>query len=132
MGIVFTAGGSFAETFEMLAGQSRKAMFSLNKCLHKFTEISPKHYLDLFDKLLKPVLQYGSEVWGFSNANLLERVHLQICKQVLGAKRATQNDFIYWKLGRLDLKSGRLVTIIKYWFKIILCENTNILNVHIR
>ena len=55
--------------------------------------------------------------------NVLERVHLQICKQVLGAKRATQNDFIYGELGRLDLKSGGLVTIIKYWFKILLCEN---------
>ena len=95
MGIAFTAGGSFAETFEMLAGQARKAMFSLNKYLHRFTQISPKHYLDSFDKFIKPVLQYGSEVWGFSNANILERVHLQICKQVLGAKRATQNDFIY-------------------------------------
>ena len=124
LGIVFTAGGSFAETFEMLAGQARKAMFSLNKYLHKFTQISPKHYLDLFDKLIKPVLQYGSEVWGVSNANILERVHLQICKQVLGIKRATQNDFIYGELGRLDLKSGRLIAIIKYWFKILLCEHT--------
>ena len=73
----------------------RKAMLSLNKYLHKSTQIIPKHYLDIFDKFIKLVLQYGSEVWGFSNANILERVHLQICKQVSGIKRATQNDFIY-------------------------------------
>ena len=92
----------------MLADQVRKAMFNLNKHLHKFTQITPKHYIDLFDKLIKPVLYYGSEVWGFSNANVLERVHLQICKQLLGVKRETQNDFIWsirevrseeWKAG---------------------------------
>ena len=52
----------------MLAGQARKAMFNLNKYLHKFMQITRKHYLDLFDTLIKPVLHYGSEVWGFSNA----------------------------------------------------------------
>ena len=82
LGLVFTVGGSFSEAQNTLAGHAQKAIFQLNKYLYKFTFLSPRHKLDLFDKLLLPILNYGSEVWGFSQANAIERVHLQFCKRL--------------------------------------------------
>ena len=73
----FTTGGSFAEAQNTLSGQAQKAIFKLNKYLYKFTYISPKHKLDLFDKLISPILNYSSEVWGIIQAKSTERVHLQ-------------------------------------------------------
>ena len=87
LGIVFTAGGSFTETQNTLSGQAQKAIFKLNKYLYRFTFISPKHKLELFDKLVTPILNYGCEVWGFIQGNAIERVHLQFCKQLLGVKK---------------------------------------------
>ena len=72
----------------------------MNKYLYKFTFISPKHKLYLFDKLDTPILNSGCEVWGFFQANSIERVHLQFCKRLLGVKKTTQNDFVYGELGR--------------------------------
>ena len=69
-------GGSFSEAQNTLAGQAQKAILKLNKYLYKFTFISPKHKLDLFDKLVTPILNYGYEVWGFAQANAIERVHM--------------------------------------------------------
>ena len=43
-------------------------------------QISLKHGLDLFDKLSKPILNYGSKALGFAYANIIERVQLQFCK----------------------------------------------------
>ena len=68
--MVFTVGGSFSEAQNTLAGQAQKAIFQLNKYLYKFTILSPRHKLDLFDKLILPILNYGSEVWGFSPVGL--------------------------------------------------------------
>ena len=80
-----------------LAGQALKAIFKLNKYLYKFTAISVKHKLELFDKLVVPILNYGSEVWGFHNGNAIERIHMQFCKRLLGVKKCTQNDLIcFW------------------------------------
>ena len=87
LGLVFTVSGSFTEAQNTLSGQAQKAIFKLNKYLYKFTFISPKHKLDLFDKLISPILNYASEVWGFSQANSIERVHLQFCKNFLESKR---------------------------------------------
>ena len=97
LGIVFTSGVSFSEAQNTLAGQAQKAIFKLNKYLYKCTYISQKHKLDFNDKLSTPILNYSCEVWGFSQANAIERVHLSFCKKLLGVKKSTQNDFILWR-----------------------------------
>ena len=119
LGMVFTTGGSLTEAQTTLAGQAQKAIFKLNKYLYKFTFLAPKHKLDLFDKLITPILNYSSEVWGFNQALNVERVHLQFCKKILGVKKNTQNDFIYGELGRTSFITRRYLIIIKYWLKIL-------------
>ena len=78
--------------------------------------------MDLFDKLISPILNYGSEVWGFAKADNIERVHLQFCKKLLSVKQCTQNDFVYGELGRCSLQLTRYRNIIKYWLKILHCS----------
>ena len=119
LGIVFTSGGSNFEAQKTLAGQAHKAVFTLNKYLYNFSELTPSHKLELFDKLVSPILNFGSEVWAFYKSPSIETVHLQFCKRIIGVKQSTQNDFIYGDLGRTDYQSRRYIIIIKYWLKII-------------
>ena len=91
----------------------------MNKYLYKFTSISVRDKLDLFDKLISPILNYSSEVWGFISGNAVERIHVQFCIKVLGVKKTTQNDFIYGELGRMPYQYHRYFTIIKYWLKLL-------------
>ena len=87
--------------------------------LYHLTNITPKHKLELFDKLVAPILNYGSQVWGFCEAKQIERTHLMFCKQLLSVKNSTQNDFIYGELGRTSFYVHRIYAITKYWFKIL-------------
>ena len=73
LGIVFTSGGSSFDTQKTLSGQALKAMFTMNKYLYNFTALKTSHRLDLFDKLITPILNYGSEVWGFHKSATIER-----------------------------------------------------------
>jgi len=81
------------------------------------------HKLDLFDKLVSPILNYACDVWGFVKGNAIERVYLQFCKRLLGVKKTTQNDFIYGELGRVSYRTLRYYNIIKFWIKILNTEN---------
>jgi hypothetical protein len=36
--------------------------------------------------MVKPILLYGCEVWGFSNNDIIEKVHLKFCKLLLHLK----------------------------------------------
>ena len=81
--------------------------------------MSVQHGLYLFEKLITPILNYSSQVWGFAQGACIERVHLQFCKRLLGVKKCTQNDFVYGELGRLNFQYVRYFIIIKYWVKIV-------------
>ena len=124
LGIVFTSRGSCKEAQRTLAGQALKAIFALNMYLYKFTYLKPSHVLDLFDKLISPILNYGTEVWGFHKAFAIETVHMQFClkKKLLGEKQSTQNDFVYRELGRLNYQAQGYMSIVRYWLKIINLE----------
>jgi len=61
---------------------------------------------------MSPILNYGSEVWGFVKGSSVERVYLQFLKRALG----TQNDFIYGEAGRYN--------IITYWLKLLRTHDT--------
>ena len=119
LGIVFTSGGSFSEAQSTLSGQALKAIFKLNKYLYKFTHISVRDKLDLFDKLVLPILNYGNQIWGFNPGKAIKRIHLQFCKNILGVKKTTSTDFVYGELGRLPLQYHRFYDIIKYWVKLL-------------
>ena len=127
LGVVFTTGGSFSETHDALAGQALKAIFKLKSLVNKFTDFAVSHMLGLFDKLILPILNYSGEVWGFSKADVIERIHLRFCKQLLGVRVQTQNNFIYGELGRMSLRNYRFLSIMRYWFKILNCDNTKII-----
>ena len=119
LGLVFSSNGFFKNSQATLADQASKALFQLHKTLHKFKNVPVSLTLDLFDKFISPILNYASEVWGFHSAPEIERIHLTFCKNILGVKKTTQNDFVYGLLGRHPLQIDRYCKIMKYWLKIV-------------
>ena len=95
LGVVFSRSGSFSDCQKTLTGQAQKSIFKLNRYLYMFTNITPKHKLELFDKLISPIPNYYSEVLGFCQASQVERIHMLFCKQLLGLKTSTQNDYLW-------------------------------------
>ena len=67
-GISFSSGVSFQQTFDYIGGQALKAVFALKQYLTVLKNITISHTLELFDKLILPILNYGVKVWGFSEA----------------------------------------------------------------
>ena len=107
LGIVFTTGDSFSEAQSTSSGQAQKDIFALNRYINKFVNINPSHVLDVFDKLISPILYNASEVWGFTKVNNIERMHMLFYKRLLSVKQCTQNDFVYGELGRCSFQNKR-------------------------
>jgi len=65
-----------------LYDKDTKAMYGfLAKYRHHNLSIGCK--LDLFNKVVKPILLYGWETWGFSKLNMLGKSNLKLCKHIL-------------------------------------------------
>ena len=75
--------------------------------------------LDLFDKIIIPMLTYGSEIWGYENIDILEKVHVKFCKLLLNLKTSTPNFMLYGELGRYPLNITVKLKILSFWSKLI-------------
>ena len=93
--------------------------FQLHKILLRFKSIILSAALDLFDKLITPILCYGCEVWGFHSAPDIERVHLSFRRRIMCVKKSSQNAFVYGLFGRFPLELNRLCRIMSYGLKIV-------------
>ena len=118
LGIILSANGSFKPAITTLANQSSKALFTLMRGATKLSFPKPALLCHLFDSLVRPVVEYGSELWGHIHAEELEIFHRKFCKFTLGVPGTTSNLACYGELGMSPLEIRRKVCIIQYWLRI--------------
>ena len=75
--------------------------------------------IQLFNKMVKSILLYRCEVWGFSNNDIIEKGHLKFCKLLLHLKSSTPSYMIYGELGRYPLEIDIKSRIISFWAKLL-------------
>ena len=101
--------------------------------------------LHLFDHTVKPVLLYGSEIWGTINtlsANVkkegfsifdafcnmpCEKLHIKVLKYVLGVHRKTINVAVMGELGRYPIIINVFYVTVKYFERLISNDVSNLL-----
>ena len=59
--------------YPYLCDQGRKALFGVLHRLRSITPIPAKVQFKLFDAVIKPILMYGSDVWGHKDAITLQQ-----------------------------------------------------------
>ena len=118
LGIFFSRSGSFLATRKHLKEQATKAMYGVIKKSRQ-NNLSVECQLDLFDKIVLPILLYGSEIWGFENLDLLERVHVQFCKIILCLKQSTPNMIVYAELGRYPIVLNAKLRMVNFLGRIL-------------
>ena len=122
---------SFTPTLTDLHCKGTRAMYALFSLL-PMKLLSVKTLLKIFDACIAPIIMYGCEVWApylnheYSkwNTNIIERLHMQFLKRILGVNRSTTNDLVRAELGRVPLVSLALSRNINYIRNIKLKNNS--------
>ena len=118
LGVTFSKSNSFNLNIKELFDKATKAMYGvIGKCRKHNLTIDCK--LDMFDKVIKPILLYGCEVWGYHNSKIFEKLHLKFCKHILNLKSTTPNFMVYGELGRYPLIINIKVRIISFWGRLV-------------
>ena len=86
--------------------------------LGKIHSLSINCQLCLFDKIIKPTLLYGCEMWGLGTyIEIIERLHIQFYKLFLQLKNLTPTYMIYGELGRYPIVLDVKIRILSFWSK---------------
>ena len=118
LGIVFGRTGRFDECKKARRDAGENKMYSLLGTI-KTLGLPLKTQLELFDRIVQPVLLYGCETWGVDNNEVLEKIHLLFCKTILKCKLSTDTCLVYGELGRFPLDIVIKVRMLGYWAKLL-------------
>ena len=127
LGIVFSRSGSFCKAKKYLAEQAQKAMYGVIRKIRQFN-LPIEQQFDLFDKVVKPVLLYGCEIWGYENLDIIERVHLKFLKYILCMKSSTPSYMVYGESGRFPLSITIQTRMVSYCAKMLQGQENKIVS----
>ena len=125
LGVSFNYNGRFAKAISKQVSQARRALFSLLSKAVKL-RLPVDIVVHLFDQLVKPILLYGCEVWGFENCTQIEVFHRQFCKRLLKLNKATSNCMVYGELGQVEIAVAIQQRMVVFWSRIILGKQSKI------
>ena len=128
LGIVFTSRLCWSVPLQTLSAQAEKALFALKRVMKTVGNFPISLSLDLFDKLIVPILLYGSEVWGTQHREPIELVHRKFCKYIMSVSYNTSNAAVLGDLGRTPLSVLYKYRCIKFWLKIVHDNHTRLRN----
>ncbi|KAA0708101.1 hypothetical protein E1301_Tti023590 [Triplophysa tibetana] len=123
LGLTISASGQFNMAIKELAEKARRVYYGLRKTLFQFN-LPIRLWLKIFDGVIKPILLYGSEIWGPKfqlnyeswDKCPVEIFQLEFCKNILGTHRNTSNLGCRAELGKFPLLSEIQKRASKFWF----------------
>ena len=118
--IVRPNGDIFSRNYEYLCAQARKAVFKINRQLTNASPTPPALMLKLFNSSVKPILTFGSDIWGIYNTahNTIDIFHRTFLKHILCVKSSTCNSFVYGETGELPISIDLSVFAIRYYHRL--------------
>ena len=123
LGTTFNFNGTFSKAKKKQINQARKAMFSL---LTKSRRLSLPVDIqcELFEKIVLPILLYGSEVWGHTDLLPIEVFYRKFLRIVLFLNKSCANCIVYGEVGKLPLKTQIEKRLLSYWVRVSGCKES--------
>ena len=104
--------------------KASRAMFSLLKKSKKLM-LPLDVQIELFDRLITPILLYGCEVWCPSMTDLASKLQLRFYKIILKLRRTTPTRMVYGETGQFPMEVQAKSRMLSFWFNLVNVCNKN-------
>lgn len=98
--------------------QAKKAMYLLFMRANNL-DLPIDLQMKLFDHTVLPILTYSSEIYGYGNLEIIERVHTEFLRKNTKSRKSTPKYMLYAELGRHPIEIDTKVRTVKYWSSIL-------------
>ena len=106
LGVVFKYNNTFQAAIKNNVDKAKKVLFKLEVLFSKI-DFGIDTKLHLFDAVIKPILLYGCEVWGYESMELIEIFHRYFLRRVLRVRKKCSESYGIWGVGgkRIEVNS---------------------------
>ena len=119
LGVIFSTTLKWNRCVEALSSKALRALAGIRKLYFKLKQLPVDMVFKMFDVKIKPILLYGSEIWGFQKYEAIEKIQIKLCKMVLGVGRDVKNSIALGECGRLPIVIDTQIRLIKYWCRLV-------------
>ena len=124
LGMKMNYNGSFKPAQKHLYNRASRAMFSLITKMKKLM-LPIDIQIELFDRIVVPILLYGSEVWYPQMCDLATKLQLRFYKIILKLNKSTPSQMIFGELGQFPLDVQAKQRMLNFWFRLTDPVNKN-------
>ena len=118
LGIWFNYNNKFSITQKKQYDRASRAMFSLiKKCKKLFLPMDVQ--IELFDRMIVPILLYGCEVWCPSMINVSSQLQLRFYKILFKLNNSTPNCMVYGESGQFPVTIQAKVRMLTFWYNLV-------------
>ena len=125
LGTTFNYNGKFDKAKKKQVLQAKKATFSLLIKVRQLT-LAVDVFKELFERLVIPVLLYGSEIWGFEDPKQLQVMCNNVMRTFLKLHRSTPMCMINGELGIKEIAEYIDNRMLNFWCNIATGDESKI------
>ena len=127
MGLDLNDHLDYTHTTSTLAAAGSRSLGGITHTYFALRGMDFTAYGKLFDSCVVPVLNYGSEIWGYKYYQKLETILHRLMKTFLGISKSTPTGMIIGDCGLYPLRISRKAHMIKYFHKLSLTPRDRLL-----
>lgn len=124
LGMIFSSRLLWTTCIENLCSKASKLISRTRSLCKRYDNIDPRILFKIFDIKIKPLILYGSEIWGVGKCEKVEQMHVKFCKAVLNVGKTTHNNLTLSECGRHHLFVNYNTRAIKYWCRLLYMNET--------
>lgn len=121
LGCLFQSEGNiFKEHLNSVITKASRATFNVQKYCKPLGSPPPSLVLKLFNSLVVPVLEYGSEIWSAgTNTDCIDVFQVKFIKRMLKLRQQTATLAVLGEVGELPLSIKLELRVLKYWMRLL-------------
>ena len=110
----------------VLSDSASRALSGIIAKVQNLKDCGYNTYTKLFDTGVLPILNYGSEVWGYGDFSKCDIVMNRAMRFFLGVHRFAPTAGVQGEMGWMSLKYRRYLQMIKFWNRLIQMDSSRL------
>ena len=126
LGIPFDEHLTFVHCIKNRTCAASRAFGKLISTCHSLKDVGYNTYCQLYDSLVELVQYYASEIWGFKDTEMCNKVHENAIRFYLGVYKFTPLPALYGEMGWIAVKYRHYLSTFRFWNRMMKLPNTSI------
>ena len=119
LGVYLDEFMKYVKCSSLLADSAGRALGGIISKIKTLKDCGYKTYTRLFESGVLPILNYGSEIWGFGNFPKCDSIMNRAMRYFMGVHRFAPTDGVQGDMGWMSLRYRRYIAMLKFWNRLV-------------